>query len=162
MLREEKCVILSEKYQLSGCRWTWPGRVSSTMYWNCLKGCHLAPTPTSKGSLVVSTFSWERAFRHCEVQGHDGTVTMSNNSQPFPSANGFKVWQQQWIITRARGDMPVTFRLTSAFYCATVASTSTCIIYNSFTTPFSPTESSGPHRDLTIKSQRGSRAFLST
>lgn len=75
-----------------------------------------------------------------------------NNLHPFTSANGFKVWHQELLITkRARGDMPVTFRLTSGCYCLTVVSTSTCIMDNSFTTPFSHIKSSGHHRDLTIK-----------
>lgn len=75
-----------------------------------------------------------------------------NNLHAFTSANGFKVWHQELVITkRARGDMLMTFRLTSGCYCPTVVSTPTCIMYNSFTTLFSHIKSSGPHRDLTIK-----------
>jgi len=55
-----------------------------------------------------------------------------NNLHPFTSANGFKVWHQELILImeRAKGDMTVTFRWTSGFYCPTVVSTSTCTIDN--------------------------------
>lgn len=81
------------------------------MYWNCLKGLHLAPRPTSEGTVPTE-----------HLQLKDSISTAWNQRAQWWCCQCqviyIPVHQLQELITqRARGDKTMAFRLTSVFQC---------------------------------------------